>query len=96
MSIVCLEYVDGHQADNSCFVQKEGETHVDLSMIQTAMVYKSYHPWSWSSTSSLVLNHGWSKSPYDSCTYSTAELQPTEPISSFRQRRRRRRRPRAV
>ena len=56
-------------------------------MNQAAVVYKSYHPWSWYSTSSLVLNHGWSKKcPYDSCTQSTAELQPVEPISSFRQK----------
>ena len=66
--------------------KKEGENHLDLSMIQAAMVYKSYHPWCWSSTRPLVLNHGWSKSPYDSCTHSTAELQPAEPISSFRQK----------
>ena len=51
------------------------------------MVHKSYHPWSWFSTSSHVLNHGLSKSPYDSCTHSIAELQPVEPISSFRQKK---------
>ena len=54
-------------------------------MVQAAVVYKSCHPWSWSSTSSIVLNHEWSKSPYDSCTHSTAEPQPVQYISSFRQ-----------
>ena len=55
-------------------------------MIQAAMVHKSYHPWSWSSTLSIVLNHGWLKSPYDSCTHSTVEPQFVQPISSFRQK----------
>ena len=62
------------------------ENHLVLSMIQAAVVYKPYHPWSCSSTSSIILNHGRSKSPYDSCTHSTAEPQPVQPVSSFRQK----------